>query len=106
MGRQSGHVLMPAIGVTIEEIQKTFQEQFHEPDLKPRPEDLVASARRHLRPLLEEAGVGISGANAVTATGEIVLMENEGNIRAVTSLPDVHFVVAAVTKVVDRWKMP
>lgn len=101
MGRQSGHVLMPAIGVTIEEIQKTFQEQFHEPDLKPRPEDLVASARRHLRPLLEEAGVGISGANAVTATGEIVLMENEGNIRAVTSLPDVHFVVAAVTKVVE-----
>lgn len=101
MGRQSGHVLMPAIGVDIAAIHKTFQDQFDEPDLGPAPEDLVAAARRHLRPLLEEARVGISGANAVTATGEIVLMENEGNIRAVTSLPAVHFVVVAVTKVVE-----
>lgn len=98
--RRSGHVLMPALGVDIPTIQKVFRERYHEPDLGSTPPELVRAARRHLRPILESSTVSISGANAVTATGEVVLMENEGNIRAVTSLSRRHFVIAGVHKVV------
>ncbi len=101
LGRRSGHVLMPALGVDIPTIQHVFRERFDEPEIGPEPTDLVQAARRHLRPLLESATVSVSGANAVTAAGEIVLMENEGNIRAVTSLPSIHFVIVGVHKVVE-----
>ncbi|NMP21309.1 LUD domain-containing protein [Sulfobacillus harzensis] len=100
LGRRSGHVLMPALGVDIPTIQSTFQSRYQEPDLGSEPEELVGAARRHLRSILETANVSISGANAVTAEGEVVLMENEGNIRAVTSLPAQHFVVAGINKIV------
>lgn len=100
LGRRSGHVLAPAISIPVETIRDSFQKSFGQPDLTADEKELVAAAREHMRPILLNANVGMSGANAVTADGEIVLMENEGNIRAVTSLPDIHFVIAAVTKVV------
>ncbi len=100
LNRKSGHVLMPALGVDIPQIQSVFRTRYQEPQLGGSPEDLVAAARRHLRPILEAAQVSISGANAITADGEVVLMENEGNIRAVTSLPTQHFVVAGIQKIV------
>lgn len=101
LGRRSGHVLMPALGVDIPAIQEAFRRHYRNADIGSVPEELVSAARRHLRPILESAQVSISGANAVTASGEIVLMENEGNIRAVTSLPKIHFVIAAVNKIVE-----
>ncbi|MDA8194348.1 MAG: LUD domain-containing protein [Thermaerobacter sp.] len=100
MGRRSGHVLAPAISIPPQAIRDTFRKTFGQPDLGESEQELVAAARQHMRPILLDANVGISGANAVTVDGAIVLMENEGNIRAVSSLPAVHFVMAAVTKVV------
>lgn len=100
LNRKSGHVLMPALGVDIPQIQSVFQSRYQEPELGGSPDELVAAARRHLRPILETAQVSISGANAITAAGEVVLMENEGNIRAVTSLSNQHFVVAGIQKIV------
>lgn len=101
LGRRSGHVLAPAISVPAEEIRDAFRTTFNQPDLSTDENELVAAARAHMRPILLDADVGISGANAVTATGEVVLMENEGNIRAVTGLPRLHFVMAAITKIVE-----
>lgn len=100
LGRRSGHVLMPALGVDIPTIRAAFRDRYSMPDLGDDPSELVRAARQHLRPILASAEVSISGANAITATGQVVLMENEGNIRAVTSLPRIHFVVAGVNKLV------
>ncbi len=99
-GVEGSHVLAPAANFTRDDVRKLFSEYEGRP-LDSDPPALVAAARRQLRVLLETAAYGMSGANAIAAdTGTIVLMENEGNIRAVTSLPPVHIVVAGIHKVV------
>lgn len=99
-GSEGSHVLAPALHFTREEVAELFSAACGEP-LPPDPAALVAAARSRLRRLLETAAYGLTGANAIAAdTGTIVLMENEGNIRAVTSLPPIHIVVAGIHKVV------
>jgi L-lactate dehydrogenase complex protein LldF len=65
---------------------------------------LAAEARRLLREKFLAAGMGISGANLVVAeTGSVVVVENEGNIRLVTSAPPVHVVIVGLEKVARTW---
>ena len=99
-GGVASHSLAPAIHVPIERVAELFSREVNE-TLPPELDCLVQAARRSLRQFLEQADVGISGANAVVAdTGAIVVTENEGNIRAVTSMPRIHIVVAGVEKIV------
>jgi L-lactate utilization protein LutB len=49
-----------------------------------------------------KANIGITGANAVTASGEVVLLENEGNISKVSRLPEHHIVLTGVEKIVEN----
>lgn len=97
---EGAHVLAPAVSVGRESIRGLFSREAG----KELPDDtaaLVAAARRSLRHYLESADYGLTGANAIAAdTGTICLMENEGNIRAATSLPRVHVAVAGIHKVV------
>src|SRR5690606_4432373 len=49
------------------------------------------------------ADLGVSGVNfGVAETGTIVIVENEGNARLVTSLPRVHVALMGIEKVVPR----
>jgi L-lactate dehydrogenase complex protein LldF len=67
------------------------------------PAELTAIARRLLREQFARASLGISGVNfAVAATGSILLLENEGNIRLTTSLPPVHVALMGIEKLVPR----
>lgn len=64
------------------------------------PEEIVRAVRRFLREKFVKADVGISGANALAAdTGAVFILENEGNIRLATSLPEKHVVVTGVEKI-------
>ena len=99
-GSAASHSLAPSIHVPIERVAKLFSKEVEE-TLHPELEELVRAARKSLRSFLERADVGISGANAVVAeTGAIVVTENEGNIRAVTSMPKIHIAIAGVEKIV------
>ena len=99
-GGVASHSLAPAIHVPIERVADLFSKEVNE-TLHPDLEELVKAARKSLRTFLESADVGISGANAIVAeTGAIVVTENEGNIRAVTSMPRVHLAIAGVEKIV------
>lgn len=99
-GTEGSHVLAPAANFTSDDVARLFADYDGQP-VANDPAALVAAARRQLRHLLETAPYGMSGANAIAAdTGTVVLMENEGNIRAVTSLPPVHIVVAGIHKLV------
>jgi len=96
----ASHSLAPAIHMTVERVAEIFTQDLGQP-LPADAEVLVAAARESLRTYLVTADVGLSGANAIAAdTGSIVVMENEGNIRAVTSLPKVHIAVAGIEKIV------
>lgn len=99
-GGVASHSLAPAIHVPIERVADLFSKEVGE-NLEPDLEELVKAARKSLRSFLEQADVGISGANAIVAeTGAIVVTENEGNIRAVTSMPRIHLAIAGVEKIV------
>lgn len=99
-GTPPGHTLAPAIQVPRSRVRELFSRQMGEA-LEDDPAQLVAVARRHLRQVFTEARYGLTGANAIAAdTGAIVLVENEGNIRAATSMPEIHVVVTGITKLV------
>ncbi|MCL6478300.1 MAG: LUD domain-containing protein [Peptococcaceae bacterium] len=99
-GTRPSHPLAPALHLTVETIAEIIARE-EGGLLPPEPGILVGAARRSLRSKLLGARGGISGANAISAdTGSVFLTENEGNIRAVTSLPPKHVVVAGIEKIV------
>jgi iron-sulfur cluster protein len=99
-GTPASHTMAPSIHVPIERVAELFSKEVHE-TLHPELEELIQTARKSLRQFLLHADVGISGANAIVAdTGAVVVTENEGNIRAVSSMPKIHIAIAGVEKIV------
>ncbi|MCE4602350.1 MAG: lactate utilization protein, partial [Desulfurococcales archaeon] len=96
------HTIAPAVHMTRERALRLVNEKLG----ANLPEDagieeIAGAARRFLREKIVKADVGISGANALAAdTGAIVLVENEGNIRLVTTTPPIHIAVVPVDKIV------
>src|SRR5215813_13227039 len=97
------HIIAPAIHKTRRQIAELFTAELGMP-----PTDdimqLTGTARTTLRDRFATADLGISGVNfAIAATGTIVIVENEGNIRLTTSLPRVHVAVMGIEKVIPRF---
>ncbi len=94
------HMVMPAIHMFRDQIAALFAKASGEP-LTDDINELVRIARRQLRQGYFEAGIGITGANALIAeTGGIVLVTNEGNARLVSTIPPVHVVLSGIEKIV------
>jgi hypothetical protein len=56
-----------------------------------------------LREKFMTADIGLSGVNfAVAETGTLCLVENEGNGRMCTTVPDVHIAITGIEKVVEK----
>ncbi len=96
------HIVAPAMHMTKERIGKLLHDRL---DASVSPdstyEELVASVRKFLFQKYVKARVGITGANAVAAaTGSVVLVENEGNIRMDTVIPSIHIAITGVDKIV------
>ncbi|RNC63158.1 MAG: Lactate utilization protein B [Candidatus Dichloromethanomonas elyunquensis] len=97
------HILSPAIHVPREQVAEIFSEFFK----KTVPPDItkeVEVVREFLREKYFQADVGISGANVVAAdTGQVVIIENEGNVRLCTGAPPVHIVLVGIEKLVPTF---
>ncbi len=91
------HVIAPALHYTKEEAAKILKKI----GVDGRdPEDLVRKVRKVMREIFLRADVGISGCNAISAeTGRIFLVENEGNIRLSTSLPETCIALISIDKI-------
>jgi L-lactate dehydrogenase complex protein LldF len=97
------HIIAPAIHKSKKQVAELFADKLHIP-LTEDIEELTRAARRALREKFHQAGMGISGVNfAIAETGTIVLLENEGNIRLSTSLPNIHVAVMGIEKVIPRF---
>ena len=96
------HILGPALHKTLQQVQDLFAERLNTaPDGD--PDTLARAAREVLRGAFIDADMGITGANFLVAeTGTVALIENEGNIRLTTSLPDVHVAVVGIEKLLPR----
>jgi iron-sulfur cluster protein len=99
-GTYGGHIIAPAIQISTERVRELFSEVAGEV-LPGDPEEIVKVAREDLRSAFASAGYGLSGGNALSAeTGTVCVVENEGNIRMLSSLPDVYIAVVPITKIV------
>lgn len=94
------HPVIPALNLTPEEIARGIRDKFKE-HVEPVPERIMDFAREYLREKIKKAKIGISGANAVTAEGSVLTIENEGNISLVSRMPEKHIIVTGMEKVVE-----
>jgi L-lactate dehydrogenase complex protein LldF len=101
-GQRPVHLVAPSMHMTAGEVGRLFADKLGEPYTENHTE-LTAIARRRLRGEYLNAGMGISGGNAIVAdTGTLVLVENEGNIGLSTSTPPVHVALVGIEKIVPR----
>ena len=69
-------------------------------NVDPEAREIMEIVRHDVLKRLENANVGISGANAIAAEeGSLVMVHNEGNI-SIVSLKDLHIIVAGIDKIV------
>ena len=102
-GEKPSHIIMPAIHKTKEEIARLFAEKVPGVDYTDSVDELIQIGRRVLRTNFRDTRVGLSGVNvAVAETGTICLVENEGNGRMCTTVPEVHIAITGIEKVVEK----
>jgi L-lactate dehydrogenase complex protein LldF len=96
------HIMTPAIHLSKEDIGGLFRDKLDIP-YTAEPEQLTAVARERLRKIFLTAEMGITGVNfAIAETGTIVLVENEGNGRLSSTMPEVFVAVMGIEKVIPR----
>lgn len=99
-GGHPEHIIVPAIRQTAPEVAKLF-EQVEGAPVSPELQELGSVARRQLAEVFRTADVGVTGANfAVSETGSICLVTNEGNAGLLTSLPRVHVALLGLERLV------
>ena len=95
------HIVAPAIHKSRDAIAELFNERFDLDEPLETAEELTQFAREQLGELIEDAQVGMTGANFVTAdTGTMALVTSEGNARKTVAATDTQIAVAGVEKVV------
>ena len=99
-GDAPSHITAPAMHLNRHDISELFVRRLH----LPRESDPVILSRQgahFLRPRFWEAQMGITGVNfAAAATGHLVMLENEGNLRLSAWAPPVHVALMGLEKII------
>ncbi len=91
------HPTGPITHLSAKEIAKYISKYYNIP-VKETPEDIIAIVRKDIVSHMNDAKVGITGANAFTAAeGSIIIAHNEGNINEVMR-KEKHIVVTSIDK--------
>ncbi|RZI43183.1 iron-sulfur cluster-binding protein [Herbaspirillum sp. HC18] len=102
-GEKPSHIVMPAIHKTRGEIGELFEKNIPDSPYTEDVDTLIQTGRRALRQAFADADIGLSGVNFAAAdTGTLWLVENEGNGRLSTTVPDVHIAIMGMEKVVAK----
>ncbi len=98
------HMVMPIIHKTRQQVGSLLTETLGREISRENVAEQVAVIRVEHRKSFLNAGMGISGANALIAeSGTVMMLTNEGNGRLVTSLPPVHVVMAGYDKLIGTF---
>lgn len=98
-GERPSHITAPAIHKSAGEIATLLSRHLERP-LPEDPHALLAAVRAYLRGRFLDAGMGIIGVNfAVAETGTLVVVENEGNARMVSTIPSLLVAIMSLEKV-------
>jgi L-lactate dehydrogenase complex protein LldF len=102
-GEKPSHIIMPAIHKTKQQIAKLFAEKVPGASYTESVDELIGIGRAVLREKFMTAEIGLSGVNfAVAETGTLCLVENEGNGRMCTTVPNVHVAITGIEKIVEK----
>ncbi len=99
MGASRMHPNAPALALKPAEVRDFLNER-HGLQLDDSPPDIVRAINDLIREKIFAAPLGLTGANFVTADGQLIIVENEGNISLVTRVPPQHVAVVAYHRIV------
>lgn len=102
-GEKPSHILAPAIHKNKEQVARLFEQHIEGLGYTEDVDGLILAARNVLRDKFKDADVGITGVNFLVAeTGTLCLVENEGNGRMTSTVPDLHIAITGIEKVVEN----
>lgn len=98
------HIVVPAIHKNRYEIGEIFHEHLNAPK-ESEPEKLNAIAREYMRGEFKSLKMGLGGVNfAISKEGAIWMLENEGNGRMCTTIPDITVNICGIEKIVESFE--
>ena len=99
------HMVMPAIHLARQQVGDIFSEKLGREISREDVDEQVHAARDAIREVFFQAGMGITGANALIAeAGTVMMVTNEGNGRLTSSIPPVHVILAGIEKLVPTYE--
>ncbi|MZQ85058.1 iron-sulfur cluster-binding protein [Paenibacillus sp. 5J-6] len=99
-GETPSHIIIPAIHKNRYQIADLLSEDAGE-KLEPDTGILAGYVRRKLREKFLEADIGMTGCNfAIAETGSMVLFENEGNARMVSTIPKTQITYMGMERII------
>lgn len=97
------HIIIPAIHKNKQQIADLLSEEAGE-KLEPDTQILAGFARRKLREKFLNADIGMTGCNfAIAETGSVVIFENEGNARMVSTVPKMQITMMGMERIVPSF---
>ncbi|QAY65518.1 LutB/LldF family L-lactate oxidation iron-sulfur protein [Paenibacillus protaetiae] len=98
------HIVIPAIHKNRYQIAELLSKEAGE-TLPPDTTALAGFVRRKLREKFLEADIGMTGCNfAIAETGSMVLFENEGNARMVTTVPKTQITLMGMERIIPSFE--
>jgi L-lactate dehydrogenase complex protein LldF len=102
-GETPSHIIIPAIHKNRYQIADLLSAEAGE-TLEPDTTVLAGFVRKKLREKFLEADIGMTGCNfAIAETGSMVLFENEGNARMVTTVPRTQITLMGMERIIPSW---
>lgn len=97
------HIIIPAIHKNRYQVADLLSQEAGEP-LPPDTAVLAGFARKKLREKFLQADIGMTGCNfAIAESGSIVLFENEGNARMVSTVPKTQITLMGMERIIPTW---
>ncbi|OPH51924.1 iron-sulfur cluster-binding protein [Paenibacillus ferrarius] len=102
-GETPSHIIIPAIHKNRYQIADLLSKEAGE-TLPPDTSILAGFVRKKLREKFLETEIGMTGCNfAIAETGSMVLFENEGNARMVTTVPKTQITLMGMERIIPSW---
>lgn len=103
-GESPSHIIIPAIHKNREEIAEILSKEAGR-KLSPDTSVLAEFIRTKLREKFLQADIGLTGCNfAIAESGTVVLFENEGNVRMVSTLPQTLITLMGMERIIPTWE--
>ncbi|MEK3883574.1 LutB/LldF family L-lactate oxidation iron-sulfur protein [Paenibacillus sp. PL2-23] len=102
-GEMPSHIVIPAIHKNRYQIAELLSKEAGY-ELPPDTTALAGFVRKKLREKFLEADIGMTGCNfAIAETGSMVLFENEGNARMVSTVPKTQVTLMGMERIIPSW---